>query len=314
MGQTRAVGTGTAGVGPDAGDEQDLQAQGSGASSRGPDFIGIGAQRSGTSWIYACLFEHPELCLPRKEINFFSRERNWSRGFDWYEAIFAECRPGLVAGEYSTSYLAHNEAPVRICERYPSARLMVSLRNPVDRAFSSYLNDIVAGVVPAATGFSKAMEFHPEYLERGRYAYYLRGYFAVFPREQIWISVFEEARRDPETAIGDMYRFLGVDPSFRPAMLDRAVGEGRVPRFQWLERSLIDVAAAFQRNRVLRPVWWRLKRLGLGDRVRALNTAGDGDKEPGLSPQERSFLAEHYEPEIAALEDLLGLDLSEWRS
>ena len=53
--------------------------------------IGIGAQRTGSSWLYACMYEHPEICMPRKEINFFSRERNWSRGFEWYEGIFAEC-------------------------------------------------------------------------------------------------------------------------------------------------------------------------------------------------------------------------------
>ena len=66
----------------------------------GPGFIGIGAQRTGTSWLYACMYEHPQVCMPRKEINFFSRERNWKRGYEWYERVFAECPADAVVGEF----------------------------------------------------------------------------------------------------------------------------------------------------------------------------------------------------------------------
>src|SRR3954447_26723321 len=210
---------------------------------RSPDFIGIGAQRSGTSWLYACLFEHPQTCLPRKEINFFSRDRNWSRGFDWYEGIFSECPPKAVVGEFSTSYLTASETPGRIRDRYPNARLIVSLRNPVDRAYSNYMNDIVAGVVPSSQSFREALTSHPEYVESGRYARYLSGYLDRFPREQLLVTIFDDARREPQAAVQEIYRFLGVDTEFRPAMIDRTVGEGRVPRFQRFERWLIDGAA-----------------------------------------------------------------------
>jgi hypothetical protein len=95
--------------------------------NRGPDFIGIGAQRTGTSWIYACLYEHPQVCMPQKEIGFFSRDRNWSRGFEWYEQIFAECPPGAIAGEFSTSYLTDTDVPARMVDRYAGVRLIASL-------------------------------------------------------------------------------------------------------------------------------------------------------------------------------------------
>jgi hypothetical protein len=280
------------------------------AQPNGPEFIGIGAQRSGTSWIYACLYEHPELCMPQKEINFFSRERNWARGFDWYEAIFAQCAPGATTGEYSTSYLTHAETPMRIKRRYPQARLIVSLRNPVDRAYSNYLNDIVAGTVEASTSFEVALEAHPEYIDSGRYAQALRRYLDVFPREQLLVSVFEDARRDPLEAVQRIYRFLSVDPSFKPAMIDRAVGTGRVPRAQWLERRLISTATAFRKQRMLRPIWWRVKRLGIGDRLRAINTAPEAE---GFGPELRQSLADELTPDVEALEELLGLDLSAWR-
>jgi Sulfotransferase domain len=283
------------------------------AGPRGPDFIGIGAQRTGTSWIYACLYEHPRLCLPRKEINFFSRERNWSRGFEWYEGIFAECPPNALAGEFCTSYLSDTEAPERIRDRYPQVRLIVSLRHPADRAYSSYLNDIVAGAVPPTTGFREALQSHPEYVEAGRYARYLTNYLDLFPRGQLLVSIFDDARRDPLGAIRETYRFLDVDPTFRPTMLDRRVGIGRVPRSQRVERWLIDTSAALSRQRALRPLWWRAKRLGLGDRLRALNTAQSTVLPEGLDPEERRSLIREFEPEISALEKLLEMELPGWR-
>jgi hypothetical protein len=279
--------------------------------SRGPDFMGIGAQRTGTSWIYACLFEHPEICMPRKEINFFSRERHWSRGFDWYERIFAECPPSALVGEFSTSYLTEPQAAMRIKSRYAGIRLVVSLRHPVDRAYSSYLNDITAGVVPVTTPFAEALQAHPEYVDGGRYAHHLRRYLQLFPRDQIFISMFDDARRDPLAAMRELYRFLGADPAFRPTMLDRPVGVGRVPRVQWMERALLDASKAFRTRRALRPLWWTAKRIGAGDRLRAINTSTQ--KRNGLGTEQRAALIHDFEPDIVDLEHILERPLPAWR-
>lgn len=262
--------------------------------------------------MYACLYEHPRICMPWKEINFFSRERNWTRGSDWYEGLFAKCPTEAVAGEFSTSYLTDREAPARIRDRYPRARLIVSLRHPVDRAYSSYLNDIVAGVLPRTTGFREALHSNPEYLEAGRYARHLRKYLELFPRDQLFVSIFDDARRDPLAAVQDIYGFLGVDRSFRPAMLDRRVGVGRVPRSQRMERVLLRTAATFRGRTPLRTVWWTAKRLGFGDRLRALNTRGDTPQD-GLDPQERQALVREFDADIAALEELLERELPAWR-
>src|SRR5205809_4065633 len=193
------------------------RSRGARTDARARDFIGIGGQRTGTSWIYACLYEHPEICMPRKEINFFSRERNWDRGFSWYERVFAECPPGAIAGEFSTSYLTDPTSPARIRRRYPGVRLIVSLRHPVDRAYSNYLNDII---VPAATKFRDGLHSHSEYLESGRYAVSRTNSIS---REQLLALIFDDARRDPRTTIESTYRFLGVNPAFRPSMLTRPV-------------------------------------------------------------------------------------------
>lgn len=282
------------------------------AEPRGPDVIGIGAQRTGSSWMYACLYEHPQICMPLKEINFFSRDRNWRRGFSWYEGIFAECAPTAVTGEFSSTYLPDPETPARIHDRYPEVRLLVSLRHPAERAFSSYLNDIVAGEVSPKQDFREALRSHPEYIEGGRYGHHLRNYLDLFSRDQLLVSVFDDARRDPLGAIREIYRFLGVDPAFRPTMLDRPVGIGRIPRSQRAERSLLGASAAFTQRRPLRPLWWMAKRLGIGDRLRALNTRRVRGSE-GLDPEDRRVLIREFEPDMKTLEELLGTELSAWR-
>ncbi len=113
------------------------------------DFIGVGAQKSGTSWAYACLYEHPEICAPVKEIHFFSRPR-YEEGKEWYEGHFKKCEEGLLRGEFSTSYLYSEESPERIHACYPNAKLIAILRNPIDRAYSQYRNTIKAGDISEA--------------------------------------------------------------------------------------------------------------------------------------------------------------------
>jgi Sulfotransferase domain len=281
------------------------------AELRGPDVIGIGAQRTGSSWMYACMYEHPQICMPRKEINFFSRERNWSRGFEWYEGIFAECFATAVCGEFSTSYLPDPETPRRIHDRYPDVRLIVSLRHPAERAYSSYLNDILAGVVSPKQRFRDALSAHPEYIEGSRYGHHLSNFLDLFSRDQILISMFDDARREPLATVQEIYRFIDVDPEFRPTMLDRPVGIGRVPRSQGAERSMLELAEAFRHRRALRPVWWMAKKSGIGDRVRALNRRTV--KSGGLDPEHRRALIRELEPDIRLLEDLLHLELPAWR-
>ena len=125
------------------------------------------------------------------------------------------------------------------------------------------------------------------------------------------MSIFDDARRDPAAAMRALYRFLGVDSAFRPAMLDRPVGVGRVPRVQLMERALIDSAKAFRTRRVLRPLWWTAKRVGAGDRLRAINTRAQNPN--GLAPQERAALIRNLEPDIADLEQILEQALPAWR-
>jgi len=277
---------------------------------RGPDFIGLGAQRSGTSWIYACLYDHPQICAPTKEIHFFSRDVNWRRGRDWYERHFRACGPGTVSGEFSSSYLPSAPAAERIAALYPRAKLVVSLRHPLERLISNYLNDIVAGAIPAGTPLIEAVGGRAEYVEQGRYAAHLTRYLAHVPRSQLLVLLYEDALDDPAGFIGRIYAFLGVDAAYRPGMLAARVGVGRVPRSVRLERALTRGTWVL-RGPLTRGLWWAAKRAGVGQTLRRANTINV--PRPVLPPAERRRLADMFSDDISALERLLGRDLSAWR-
>jgi hypothetical protein len=279
---------------------------------RYPDFIGLGAQRAGTSWIYSCLYEHPNICIPIKEIHFFSRERNWSKGYEWYEAIFEKCPQDAKTGEFSTSYLSDPTTPERIHERYPDVKLIACLRNPLDRAYSNYLNDMMAGVVEPEVNFGEALKEHPGYIERGRYATHLKRYLQVFSMDQILMLIYEDSLKNPSSFIQTAYEFIGVDSSFVPSMVDTIVNKGRVPRLVWPDR-LLRKASEFLRSKGLHNLWWLAKRAGLGDKIRALNTREPAGQDRSGDLSERARLYEMLESEIAGLEKLMGRNLKEWR-
>ena len=227
-----------------------------------PDFLILGAQKSGTTALYTYLLRHPGVGGPvRKEVEFF--DRYFARGTAWYRGHFptsllrgyVKVRHGLelVAGEASPSYLFHPWAPQRVAAVVPRARLIVILRNPVDRALSHHAHEVVAG--REALSFEEASEREPErigadvarmerdasyfseewrnhsYLARGRYAEQLERWFRVFPRDRFLILASEsELSRAPADTYATTLRFIGAEaktlPSY-PRVLERDYPEMR---------------------------------------------------------------------------------------
>lgn len=280
----------------------------------GPGFLGLGAQRAGTSWIYSCLAEHPHICIPEKEVHFFSRGRQWDKGYEWYESLFAGCPPNSVGGEFSSSYLSSSNAAERIFRRYPQVRLVVSLRNPVDRAFSNYMNDVMRGAVDGQTSFPRALQDHPEYLRRGRYRRLLKPFMRLFDREQILILVYEDIANDPGCVINRILSHLGLQAFEEPSMLHRKVNVSRQPRSVAVERLTISLASRLRRMRLDR-VWWTAKKLGLGDAIRRINTRRPiaSQHSTASGAWDRAALCEEFQEDIDFVSRLLSRDLHEWR-
>ena len=275
------------------------------------NFIGLGAQKAGTSWIAACLAEHPEICIPLKELHFFSRERHWKQGVEWYETRFERCGDVPCSGEFCTSYLYSDEAPSRIHETYPDVKLIACLRDPVDRAFSNYVNDIMAGRVSRETPFREALQSHPEYTEQGQYAQQLQRYFERFPRQNILVLIYEDCRQNPGEFLRSMFEFLQVDPTFVPPSLHQRVNPARIPRSMPFDHAL-NWASDKMRRAGMTGLVTAIKRTRIPDRVRALNSRRVSSDRLRISPRDRASLKDLFACDVLELEHLLGRELHPW--
>lgn len=209
-----------------------------------PDFLVIGAARSGTTSLYRYLASHPSIApASMKEIQYFSIH-HW-RGIEWYKSHFptsltrrvVTSRSGVSCqtGEATPYYMFHPLAAGRVADALPRVKLIVLLRNPVDRAFSHYLHELSLGVEDRS--FEKAIDDeevrlsgevermlsdpkypgfrhqHFSYLSRGLYHDQLVRWFSLFPRDRFLIMQSERFWSDPEESHVGTLKFLGLPPT-----------------------------------------------------------------------------------------------------
>jgi len=190
-----------------------------------PNFIIIGCQRCGTTSLYTYLAQHPQILTPiKKEMDFFSW--HFDRGIDWYLAHFPPMPPGeqFLTGEASPSYFDSREAPERLYSLFPEAKLIVLLRNPVDRAISQFyrltdLNWEARSLDRVISDEIERLNQNPEYiigeepgnyLARGRYIEFIKNWRTFFPREQLLILKSEDFYAGAATTVKQVLEFLGL--------------------------------------------------------------------------------------------------------
>ena len=209
-----------------------------------PDFIIIGVQRGGTTSLYNYLTDHPTIAsASMKEVHFF--DNNYQRGINWYQGQFptsmqkyyttALHKQFFTTGEASPYYLFHPHTAKRAAEAVPHAKLIVLLRNPVERTYSQYYHEVELG--HERLSFVEALDQeevrtreetekmqhdehyysynhqHYTYVARGRYAEQLENWFRYFPREQFLIIKCEDFYEKPHIVMQETFDFLGVPAS-----------------------------------------------------------------------------------------------------
>lgn len=196
-----------------------------------PTFLGIGAQRAGTSSLHNYLNQNPQILLPRyKEMHYFDGYMQANRPVEWYQLKFCvwggkRTRDIRAAGEITPEYMYLPDVIERIHQFDPNLKLLVMLRNPADRAISGYslrqsLNP--NGVLPLAESMEREEELIAPgtkqhylwhgYKARGRYVEQLDRVFQYFPREQVHIERLEDMQSDPNNTLRRITDFLGVEP------------------------------------------------------------------------------------------------------
>ena len=188
-----------------------------------PHYVGLGAQKAGTSWWNRLIQEHPDVVDAggqAKELHFF--DRSWETPFGEadarrYEAYFP-VPPGKVAGEWTPGYLIDFWTPELIARAAPEARVLVLLRDPVERFRSGLTHQLATSRAPLGHRDIQGA------FQRGLYAPQLRRVLAAFPREQVFVGQYEACRADPAIQLARTYRFLELPPH----ELDPAAFRGEV--------------------------------------------------------------------------------------
>ena len=273
-----------------------------------PNLIVIGAAKSGTTSLHEYLDLHPEISMSReKELNFFVEELNWSRGAEWYEQQF---EPAPVRGESSPAYTAYplrRGVPKRMAATLSDIRLVYLVRDPIDRIVSHYVHRAVtwSDVTTIAEAFADPVV--REWLVKPScYWLQLEQYFEHFARERVLVLDSDELRTRREETLAAVFRFVGVDDSFRTPQFALAhnAETGRTKPTPTglrvstaLDRALGPARAQVLRERAPRALKARLR---------------EPTEPPVLDDVLREELAEELRPQVERLRAETGLQFSGW--
>ncbi len=289
-----------------------------------PNLYIVGAVKSGTTSLYAYLGQHPEVFFPdMKEPHFFSRPQpstaqthliTYVKDEADYRRLYARGAGYAWRGDASPSYLWAPEAPARIHEVSPAARILIILRDPVERAYAQYLMDYSEGAIEEP--FFEALErdwLRPDkgwgvsqlYVELGQYTEQIRRYRQTFGTDQVLVLLLEDLKKDPHGTLRTIGRFLGIAPEPLDA-IDTHIAHNhyRQPKGEWARRLAGSPISRFLGEHVVP------RRLGEYVWQRWMQKEAP---KPVMDPRARDYLAALYTPELAALEAELGRALPELR-
>lgn len=277
-----------------------------------PTFIGIGAQKCASSWLYDILADHPEAALSeKKELDFFSY--HYENGYAWYEQQFPEKPDAKVVGEISPSYFNEASVPERAKLYSPDLRILLSLRDPVERALSQHRHLVRIGtVIGPDYRFETALDDNPSYIEQGRFATHLSRWLASFPVSQLHVVLMEDIRKNPEETARKVYEFLGVSPDHRSAALYEKSNPSYVVRSKVMDATIRRLRKT-SRQMGLGRIWQALGDSGLRNFYRGVNRESSDAVVPPVQAETIGELRAMFSEEVIRLEQLLGRDLASWR-
>ncbi|MFI5171738.1 MAG: sulfotransferase family protein [Chitinophagales bacterium] len=311
---------------------------------RTPTFLIVGAVKAGTTSLHEYLQMHPEIFMsPIKETNFFSDadmlfehfnvdyKQDVSlnvekylkgpmdkkvhiahvRSWDDYQKLFRDVKNEKAIGEVSNSYLFLPSAPASIKNKLPEAKIIMVLRDPVERLYSQYLMNLKLGKI-TEKDLLKEIRADQEkrikgwgvshlYLEVGKYYEQVKRYFDTFPAAQIKIILFDDFKKDAPAVMKDIFQFLNVDPDFQ-IDLSKKYNEAGMPRFGKLNYWLTQTGV---QGLVKKMFPDKLK-----NKIKSIIYTKTNI--PSITAEERKYLKDYYQDDNIKLSKLINRDLSKW--
>lgn len=272
---------------------------------RCPSFLYIGPDKSGSSWLFETLREHPDCYVTTdRRIGFF--DRRFDKGLAWYLVNFSEAPTEAKAiGEVYHDYLFSSVAAERIRRNLPAVKLLTCLRDPVDRAFSSYLFMIRCGLTNDP--FDVVLKKYPVLIENGLYHRHLSEYFGRFERNRIKVLLFDRLVADPVAFGRALFEFLDLPfvPTIDYHKRERPASRARSALLARLAHNGAKFACGIGLSRLV----WLVQQTPL---FPMLYEPYAQAAKPKLNPGIRAELREVFKPNLLKLQDLIETDLSAW--
>ena len=284
------------------------------------DFFIVGAPKAGTTSLYHYLNEHPEISMSsQKEPDYFSDADLQNDGMYYgknridtikkYHNLFDNNSESKLKGEASVSYLFYKNVPQKIKTYNPEAKIIIMLRNPIDRAFSHYLMDYRLGLVSdsfediigrKSVNKNKKL-FYQQYIELSEYSSQIKRYLDVFNDTEILFIEYEDLKMDLISIMKKTYLFLGVNQLYEPDLAKKhntyAMPKNSVIRFIYSFVILRNIASFFFPKNLV-------------NRIRVV--LFKNDKKPVLLEKTRIRLGQYFANDISTLTKMLNKDFSRW--
>lgn len=276
-----------------------------------PNFLIIGAYKAGSTSLYQYCKEHPQIFMTRvKEPNFLGYCETQSSGnmnfpirtISEYRSLFNDVTDEKAIGEASPLYLNSQVAIKKIKQYLPDARFIVSLRNPVDRAYSAYLMAVRNGRETRTA--REALDLSTPWIKNGLYYESLRNYIDVFGNDRIKITLFDDLKSDALTVMQGIFSFLEVNHEFKPEVSYRH-NPGGIPKNKLYHSIYEQIKRSEGLKRVIPERLCRIAR-----RLRDRNL----EATVGLDEDLRSEWIDYFREDVLRLQVLIQTDLSVWLS
>ena len=259
-------------------------------------FFMVGCQRCGTTWTAAALRDHPQVYQPIKKQSYFF-DRFYDKGIEWYLDFFKEVEPQQKAvGEIATGYCLPHAVP-RMAKHFPDVKLLMVMRNPIDRAYSNYQT---RKVEENWSSFEEAMEVESGFLERGQYIEQAEELLKYYDRDKILFLLYDDLHDDDRAYLTRILDFIGVDSARESKLFGQRKNAAIFPRARkWLHRLGLDSFVHLIRKSLIGD-WLRRSRKNKGSAYQPMN------------PETKNKLIAHFRPYNDRLSVLLDRDLSYW--
>jgi len=285
-----------------------------------PNFLIVGTAKAGTTSLYYYLKRHPEVYMsPVKEPLFFicnCYDSNIVKTFEEYSNLFSRVKNETAIGEASAAYLYHyKEAIPKIKSILGKVKIIIILRNPVDRAFSNYMHHVRDGKESLA--FEDALKNETDrikdnwlsswhYTQFGFYYKQVKAYFENFSNVGVWL--FDDLKNDPARMMSDIYRFLGVDSSFKNEFLGIRYNATGVAKNKLIHHILAQPNPVKSlAKKLLQAAVGEDRKMAISQKLRSqLYVKKD------MRSETRRRLIDVFRQDVVSLEKLIGRDLSHW--